>query len=724
MRFTASAEAAVAAADKISTEAGCPFTASEHLLIALLSDEDCIACRLLKERGVTLFSVKAMIPEIRQKSICGNSGKRRSIRLEHILEYACDLAVRHGGTEAGTEHLLLAVASENECTAAKLIAAHGVRLSVIFSDVYDVIGFNVRRKSAGEQSLRENKGYLRTYGSDLCDLFRRGRLDPCLCREKETEQIVRILCRRNKCNPCLTGEAGVGKTAVVEGLAALIASGEAPASLCGKTIVSVDVSSVLAGTRFRGDFEERFRGIISEAQERDDVILFFDEIHTIMGAGAAEGAIDAANMLKHPLSRGEITVIGATTRAEYERYIESDPALSRRFMRVDIPEPGAAVSFEMICGIRPVLQEHHGVIIRDGAVSEAIRLSEKYIKNRYLPDKAIDIIDEASAAYSSARRYGGEIKGDAVISEKEIDRVFAEKYRSPFTDAGRLRGLEPFLRSKIFGQDEQIRLFSSVLYRRASGMIRGSGPAASFLFTGPSGVGKKSLCAAAADYLYDDPRAFIRLDAGAYADSRSVVRAIYENAGVFPGPSSGRRIARLICFENADKAAPEVCEALRRIIGEGELSDAYGGRADFYDSVIVIISDAGVSRAAGFASAESRDASFQSKIQTLSYDRTVRFDPLDRDTVIRIIDARLSEIRAGCDIDLSFGDGVCGVIAEKCPAGCGAGEIMRTIERYIEEPLSVLLLEGAASAVVYASGKDIVTDAPKSLDKSLLIEYN
>ena len=350
-RFTVLAESVLDRAKEISKVFSCNFTGSEHVLLAMLKTSGCIACKLLTARGITENSVAAMLPRMTYHASRVGAADF-SVRMSHILDRAAEQAYRHGSSETGTEHILLSMVSEDECVAARLITEHNVKLSEIFSDVTAVIG--ARSIQKGKKHNKET-GYLKQYGVDLCERYEKKKTFLCVGREAECESVIRILCRKTKNNPCLLGEAGVGKTTVAEGVAALISDGKVPDNLYGKTVISIDVAAVLAGARYRGDFEERFRGLISEAAERGDVILFIDELHTIMGAGAAEGAVDASNMLKQPLGRGDITVIGATTYADYEKYIEADAALSRRFQPVLISEPDDKLAYTMLCGVRPGL---------------------------------------------------------------------------------------------------------------------------------------------------------------------------------------------------------------------------------------------------------------------------------------------------------------------------------------------------------------------------------
>ena len=726
MRFTAAAEKVIKNAASVSSGRGSPFTGSEDLLIAILFEKDCAACKLLNARGITYESARSRIPSVSQRSVRDRNDAAYSARLRHIIDSSFELAVRHGCGEAGTEHLLLAVVCENECTAARLILSYGIKLSDIYSDVTSVIGFGNIRKT---NSRQEQKGYLSRYGRDLCELCRKGKLDPCVGRENEIDQIIRILCRRNKNNPCLTGAAGVGKTAVAEGLAARISSGDVPDALRGKTVISVDLPAILAGTRYRGDFEERFLGVISEARENGNVILFFDELHTVIGAGAAEGAIDAANILKQPLGRGEITVIGATTAEEYNRSIGSDPALSRRFRRVEICEPDGELAFRMISGIKPALQIHHGVIIDDEAIRSAISISDKYIKNRRLPDKAIDLIDEASAAVSVDSRHRDNAFDIPHITAPDIEKALTGYRRLSVSDPESFHKLEKTLNAKIFGRSRQIHELVYALLGHDTGLSGDAGPAA-ILFTGPSGSGKKALCRTLSETLCFIKRSFIHVDLNGYADVYSSERLLRYLTGQGEGGQLTRASSddgcRVICFENADKAHPSVLDLIAEMIVTGELTDADGRVTNISDDVVIMTETAPAAAPAGFSNEHrSDDRSGLSKRMIGLLDGAIVFDKPGKEALTEIIRHRLSQLCKTSGLLLSFDDAVCGALSEKCDLTKGASEALRIVAEYIEKPVSKMIMNGpVVGADIRSVGKDIIVTAVKSLDKTLFLEYN
>ncbi len=724
-RFTAAAKSVLNKAKELSALSGCPFTGSEHVLFSMLGFPDCIAYKLLTARGMSEQSVKKLLPSALPFSSRVDGGAGYSVRLRHILENSAEQACRHGSNEIGTEHLLLSIISEDECAAARIITGHGIKLSEIFSDVTSVIG--CRSVQRGRRKEKE-PGYLKQYGRDLCALYEENKLFPCIGRNEECERVLRILCRRTKNNPCLLGEAGVGKTAVAEGVAALISDGNVPQALYGKTIISVDIASVLAGSKYRGDFEERFRGIINECTERGDVILFIDELHMLSGAGAAEGAIDAANIIKQPLGRGEISVIGATTFSEYEKYIESDPALCRRFQPVMIKEPGGALAEKMLTGIRPILEKHHGVIITDGAVNAAVQLSQRYIKNRYLPDKAIDLLDESSSGRALKQNERG---GNVLITEDDIKKTLMRYTEKNRTDAC---SLENILNERIFGQSKAIRQICSYLIRKDAGFGSRRGPRASFLFSGPRGVGKTETCRVLSEYLTDND-SFLKFDLSEYSEPHTVSSLTGSPPG-YVGYGEGGRLTgsvrrnpySVVCFENADKAAPDVFGLLLQILEEGALTDSRGRITDFSGAVIILTVSSGTrSHTVGGFGRDIKKADFPAFPSSLTelIGKTVEFGSLDGGALLKIIENRLSDIKKDCGFSFSYTDGACAALLAKCDRSAGGRGSLKAVEEYVTEPVCDLLLDSGIRGVnIDGNGKDIEITVIKSLDKSAALEYN
>lgn len=729
-RFTAYAEAVLNSAKEISKSSGTPFTGSEHLLFAMLGCRDCIAYKLLTARGITEKSVLRFIPDAAAFSSRVDDA-RYTVRLRHVIESASEQASRHGSEQIGTEHLLLSMISEDECTAARIITGHGVKLSELFSDITAVIG--CRSVQKGRRRDKE-QGYLKQYGRDLCALYGENKLFPCIGRKDECDRVIRILCRKTKNNPCLLGEAGVGKTAVAEGIAALISNGKVPAALYGKTVISIDIASVLAGSKYRGDFEERFRGIINECCERGDVILFIDELHMIVGAGAAEGAVDAANILKQPLGRGDITVIGATTYSEYERYIESDPALCRRFQPVMINEPDEELACTILYGIRSVFEEHHGVIITDGAVKAAVKLSHRYIKNRYLPDKAIDLLDEASSDSLSAPL--SDSKSKILITEDDIKRTLYKttgKYLS--SDKESIFLLQKKLSEKIYGQEKAVKMICSTLARRAAGFGSVRGVRASFLFTGPSGVGKTEACRALSQ-LYSVNDSLIKFDMSEYSEPHTVSVLIGSPPGYVGYGDGGlltegvrRNPYSVVCFDNIEKAHPDIYGLFKQILDDATLTDSRGRITDFSGAVIVMTSsDTSSYRCVGgFGSSDKTAKRFSfcppDILQRL--DKIIEFDPLDDESLKKIIRNRLDEIKKSSMDAISYTDKVPDALLKKCEKTEGGRGALKAVTEYIEEPVSYLLLDPNVFGIkISANDKDIEIRGVKSLDKTAALEYN
>lgn len=728
--FTASAEKVLNKARETSALSGCPFTGSEHVLCAMLQTEDCIAYKLLSARGITEHSVKKHLPDALPFVSRVDGGEGYSVRLRHIIESSAEQASRHGSEKTGTEHILLCMISEDECTAARLITAHGVKLSEIFSDITSVIG---SRSSAKGRHREKESGYLKQYGKDLCALYEDNKLFPCIGRKEECEQLIRILCRKTKNDPCLIGEAGVGKTAVAEGVAALLSEGRVPPALYGKTVVSVDITSVLAGSKYRGDFEERFRGIINECISRGDVILFIDEIHMLSGAGAAEGAVDAANIIKQPLGRGEITVIGATTFSEYEKYIESDPALCRRFQPVIINEPDEELACRMLTGIRPILEKHHGVIITDNAVQAAVRLSHRYIKNRYLPDKAIDLLDEASAdvLITPKERLNG-----ILIDEEDIKKTLCRyTYKQQTDERFCFAMLESKLNERIYGQIKAMRLICAYLIRKSAGFGSAIGPRASFIFTGPAGTGKTETCRALAEYLTNN-NSLLCFDLSEYTEPHAVSSLTGAPPG-YVGHTEGGRLTEgvrrapysVVCFENADKAHPDIYGMLHRILEEGTLTDAKGRITDFSGTIVILtVSEQTQKRCVGGFAGQRAETKYLSSLPSSLTDRIgriIEFEPLDDNALLKIIKNRLSYIKGKCGFSFSYTESSLSALLSKCDRSQGGLGALKAVEEYIEEPVSYLMLgEGLCGINVNSDKKDIQITSVKSLDKTAVSEYN
>jgi len=673
-RFTQKAQNALNRALSSAREMGHIYIGSEHLLLGLLAETDSIACRVLGTRGIRYERTRQMIRDI------SGIGEHSSVtssdmtpRLKKIIESSASASARAGHGFIGTEHLLLSLCEESDCEGAKLIAAQGTAPADIHGDISVYFGTGesagsrtpkhtvTRTQTPGKDAVRDCPN-LSAYGRNLCAMAQSGKTDPVIGREAESERVIRILSRRTKNNPCLIGEPGVGKTAVVEGIARRIASGDVPENLRGQMIIMLDISSMIAGAKYRGEFEERMKGVIAEASKSSRVILFIDEIHTIIGAGGAEGALDAANILKPALARGELQVIGATTIDEYRRHIERDAALERRFQAVTVSEPTPDQTKAILTGLRDRYEAHHRLKISDEAIDAAVRLSVRYICDRFLPDKAIDLIDEAAAkkrleAYTPRPDVLEiENKLKTVSAEKE-EAILAEDYENAaslrdrekklrteydsrrddvtvpehsdpvvtaediaeivtaWTDiplkrleAGendRLSHLEELLSARVVGQPEAIAALSRAVRRGRTGLKDPRRPLGSLLFLGPTGVGKTELARALSHVMYGGEDALIRLDMSEYMEKHTVSRLIGSPPGYVGHEEGGQLTDRVrtkpysvVLFDEIEKAHPDIFNLLLQILEDGTLTDARGRRADFRNTVVIMTSNVGAAQIA------------------------------------------------------------------------------------------------------------------------------
>ena len=672
-KFTQKAQGALSSALKIAEELGHSYVGTEHLLLGLISQKESIASRILVLRGAVETKLKKGLCDYVGVGTKSNvSPSDMTPRLHLIIENASREAEKIGPRYIGTEHLLAALLSRRDCVAIKLLEDQGVSIADVRADLAAFIGSAPGRtreaqSRADEQAKKSKKSPLLAYGKDLTELARLGKTDPVLCRDIETERLIRILCRRTKNNPCLIGEPGVGKTAVVEGLAERIASGRVPAELCDKKIITLDISSMIAGAKFRGEFEDRIKGVVDEVKSDPSIILFVDEMHIMVGAGAAEGAIDASNILKPSLARGEIRMIGATTPLEYRTHVEKDPALERRFQPVRLEEPSPEEAISILSGLKDRYESHHNITITDGAIREAVRLSVRYIHDRFLPDKAIDLIDEAAAklklsaieepdggddaeARIEVAVKNGDLDSAALIAEEEralrassplavldktpralpslaadhIASVVSEQTGIPcnslmLSDTKKLTELDALLNSKIIGQEKAVRALTSAIRRGRAGFGSAKRPTGSFLFLGSTGVGKTALCKALATSLFDSKEALIKLDMSEYMEKHSVSKLIGAPPGYVGYGEGGlltekvrRRPYSVILFDEIEKAHPDIFHLLLQILEDGTLTDSSGRVTDFSSTVIVMTSnllgsDEAVSRPLGFG--EHQDGS-------------------------------------------------------------------------------------------------------------------
>ncbi|MFR2571115.1 MAG: ATP-dependent Clp protease ATP-binding subunit [Clostridia bacterium] len=664
-KFTSRAKKAIELANDAAIELGHRYVGTEHLLYGLVKEGNGVASKVLENQGVTPEKVIDITIELLGKDAVGEDTLGFTPRIKRVIENAFIEARKLGYDYIGTEHLLIGILREGDSVATRILIGLNVSIQKLYGEIIRVINEGEDFKSESDSQSRNGKigSYNQTptlnqFGEDLTEKAREGKLDPVIGRKEEIERVVQILSRRTKNNPCLIGEPGVGKTAVVEGLAQKIISGDIPEILKDKRIVTVDISSMVAGAKYRGDFEERIKKALNEVKKVGDVILFIDEIHTIVGAGSAEGAIDAANILKPLLARGEIQLVGATTLDEYRKFIEKDSALERRFSPVTVNEPTEKDTILILKGVRDKYEAHHNVKITDEAIEAAVKLSERYINDRYLPDKAIDLIDEAASRArlktyvepDSLKQLEEEIsninkdKEEAVRTQKfEKAAAFRDKEKelklkyekeqnkwknknnksvTDITEENiaevisnwtgipakkikedenlRLRNLEKNLHERVIGQEEAVSAVSKAIRRGRVGLKDPKRPIGSFLFLGPTGVGKTELSKALAESLFGDENAMIRIDMSEYMEPHSVSKLIGSPPGYVGFDDGGqltekvrRKPYSVVLFDEIEKAHPDVMNMLLQILEDGRLTDSQGRTVNFKNTVIIMTSNIG-----------------------------------------------------------------------------------------------------------------------------------
>ena len=601
-KFTQRAETAIEAARSAAGELGHAYIGTEHLLLGILEEEDGLGAHILRRQGLEREHLRRVIARETGLGCPGAPGLGLTPNARAALEQAAAeaRALRHGCI--GTEHLLLGLLRLPDCGAVRALRGAGIDLNDVCTAIMDVFGNPDPRGRPQTGTLRSplrraETRVLDQYSRDLTERAANGLIDPVVGRGAEIRRAIQILSQRSKNHPVLIGEPGVGKTAVAEGLALAVARGEAPPNLGGKRIVSLDIPAMLAGTKYRGDFEDRVKSVLRDVRRAGDVILFVDELHTIVGAGSAEGAIDAANILKPALGRGEVQIIGATTPEEYRRYIEKDAALERRFQPVQVREPDQRQALEMLRSLKPALERHHRVSFSEASMEAACALSVRYINDRFLPDKAIDLLDEAGAAVR--------VQGGQSVTEADVARVLSVWTGIPAaglseTESERLIALEERLKERIIGQDEAVSAVARAIRRGRVGLKDPSRPVGSFLFCGPTGVGKTELCRALADAVFGDRDAVIRLDMSEYMEKHSVSRLIGSPPGYVGYEDGGqltekvrRRPWSVVLFDEIEKAHEDVWSILLQIMDDGHLTDSAGRRVDFSNTVVVMTSNVG-----------------------------------------------------------------------------------------------------------------------------------
>ena len=775
-RFTEKANAALNMAMESAREMGHTYVGTEHLLLGLLREGSGVAATVLAARGITVLRYM-------EKILSSEGGGAYSVltpddftpRAKAAMELALTDAALSGQRLAGTEHLLAAILRDDTGVAVRLLQQLDGRPSELLADITRVTA------PRGGDATARTSGKSRTptldqFGRDLTQLARLGKLDPVIGRDEEILRVIRILCRRTKNNPCLIGEPGVGKTAVVEGLAQRIVAGEVPDMLCDKRLVTLDLTGMVAGTKYRGDFEERVKSAVGEVIKAGDVLLFIDELHNLIGTGAAEGAVDAANIFKPLLARGELRLVGATTVTEYRRHIEKDTALERRFQPVTVSEPTPEQTRAILVGLRRRYEEHHRVAITDEALDTAIRLSERYIPDRFLPDKAIDLIDEASSglrlipaegepslqgelarlerekrdavsrqAFELAARLHNEERAlaaqlsstDAVASPEygevtgaHIAAVVANWTGIPVEQVSReeeerLRCLEELLHRRIVGQDEAVSAVARAVRRGRVGLKDPRRPSGSFIFLGPTGVGKTELCKALADTVYGDEKAMIRLDMSEYMEKHSVSRLVGSPPG-YVGHDEGGQLTEqvrrhpysVLLFDEIEKAHPDVFNMLLQILEDGQLTDAQGRRVDFRNTLIVMTSNVGAREIAGQGKVgfgttagdaggyPAARAAAMAELKRLfrpefinRVDQIIVFCALTRTEIERIAERLLSQTAARLEAlgyRCAVQDGVAAHIAESgYDPVYGARPLRRALQTQVEDVIAEQILGGA-----------------------------
>ena len=791
-KFTRQAKAALKLAESAARSWKHSYIGTEHILVGLLDEQEGTAGKILEEFGVDREKLESLITKLIAPSgvLVAEKSAGYSPRAQKVREQAVKEAEKQNEDLAGTEHLLLAMLKETDCVGTRLLYTMGVNIQKLYSAVLAAAGIDTNAIPEELQMSKNQKGKqgsttltLDQYSRDLTAMAADGNLDPVVGRDKEIARLIQILSRRTKNNPCLVGEPGVGKTAIVEGLAQRIISGMVPESVKNKRVVVLDLSGMVAGSKYRGEFEERIRNVINEVRSNQGILLFIDELHTIIGAGGAEGALDASNILKPSLSRGEIQLIGATTLEEYRKYIEKDAALERRFQPVTVEEPSEEETIEILKGLRPYYEKHHGVAIEDSALEAAVKMSERYINDRFLPDKAIDIIDEAA----SKVRLGGcrmapevdalelelhEIQKDKEKAVKQADLSLAKelqarqreieteisKYKekeerrnkrkkisvtetsvadiiSDWTkipvqrltegETKRLARLEKELHKRVIGQEEAVKAVAQAVKRGRVGLKDPNRPIGSFLFLGPTGVGKTELSKALAEAVFGSEQAMIRVDMSEYMEKHSVSKLIGSPPG-YVGYDEGGQLSEkvrrnpysVLLFDEIEKAHPDVFNILLQVLDDGHITDAHGRKVDFKQTIIIMTSNAGAQsiiepKKLGFMSNQDEKQDYDrmksgvmEEVRRLfkpeflnRIDEIMVFHPLNKSHIKKIVNIMLKKLEKRCreqlEIELKITESVREFLAESgFDSKYGARPLRRAIQTKLEDPMANALLEG------------------------------
>lgn len=792
-RFTKKAIEALDAADKASKELGHGYIGTEHILVGLLGVEGCLASSILKSHGVELEKLKDLIEQLISPSNNINMREPEGYtpRAKRVLDASYREAVRFRAALIGTEHILIAIIKETDSIAARLLNTIGVNVQKLYVDILLAMGEDGNLyKEEFQNGKPRNKGKsttptLNQYSRDLTELAKEGKLDPVIGREEEIQRVIQILSRRTKNNPCLIGEPGVGKTAIAEGLAIKIIDGNVPDTIQNKRVLTLDLSGMVAGSKYRGEFEERIKRVLMEVKNDGKVLLFLDELHTIIGAGGAEGAIDASNILKPSLARGEIQLIGATTIDEYRKYIEKDAALERRFQPVMVEEPSEEETIQILKGLRERYEKHHGVKIADDALAAAVKMSSRYLNDRFLPDKAIDLIDEASsrvrlgiysapkelkeieeelnkleqdketAISSEAYEKAGEIKKKQLKKEEKKNKILLkwEKEKSSVKllvdenqiaeivsnwtkipvkkleqeEAERLRNLEGILHERVVGQEEAVTAVSKAIRRGRVGLKDPKRPIGSFLFLGPTGVGKTELSKALAEAMFGSENTIIRVDMSEYMEKHSVSKLIGSPPG-YVGYEEGGQLSEkvrrnpysVILFDEIEKAHPDVFNILLQVLDDGHITDAQGRKINFKNTILIMTSNAGAEniispKKLGFTTAENEKENYQQMKENVMgevkhifkpeflnrIDEIIVFHALNKENIHSIVsimaDTIIKRTKKQMDITIVLEDSAKNYIVEKgYDEKYGARPLRRALQSKVEDRLAEEILDGKA----------------------------
>lgn len=810
--YTDKAKKALNYANRLSRSSGCNYVGTEHILAGLLKEGTGVAAEVLTANNVELEALLKLIDELvaagEEVTVADRDGY--SPRTQMVLDRAREMADRFDSERIGTEHLLLAIIKEGDCAASRLLNTMGANPQKLFVDILAAMGEDPAQYREEIQRGRNEEATLTPtldqYSRDLTAMARAGRLDPVIGRGKETERVIQILCRRGKNNPCLIGEPGVGKTAIVEGIAQSLVNGNVPDIVADKRLVSLDMSGLVAKSKYRGEFEDRIKKVINEVETAGNVLLFIDELHTIIGAGGAEGALDASNILKPALARGDVQVIGATTIEEYRKYIEKDAALERRFQPVQVEEPTEEESIEILKGLRKLYEKHHHVQITDEGVEASVRLSARYVNDRFLPDKAIDLMDEAAAKARLGMMHGSDDmmqlnreihqteldmehalqEGDIekartwketrenlqasreklekknrrvsknkvpVVGENEIADVVAGWTKIPVSrltesEASRLQKLEETLHKRVIGQEKAVSAVSKAVRRGRVGLKDPKRPIGSFLFLGPTGVGKTEVSKALAEAVFGNEDSMIRVDMSEYMEKHSVSKMIGSPPG-YVGHEDGGQLSEkvrrnpfsVILFDEIEKAHPDVFNILLQVLDDGHITDSQGRKVDFKNTIIIMTSNAGAQsiiepKKLGFGAKEDEKqdhermkASVMEEVKRIfkpeflnRIDETIVFRALNKDDMKKIIGIMVRDLQKRCkeqlQIDLVVREAAKESIVEKAyDRKYGARPLRRKLQDEVEDRLADALIRGEIHAkdrvIVTTKNKEIIVSKDK-----------